>query len=291
MFPDGSGRTRAQSDDIATTALHLAGVGTSPTSTAMARILTYSSPATGHAPPLVGGLSALAARGHDVHVRSGTTHLDTFAAAGLSASEQDPRLAALGSTDHAPKKPVERLRCELTDLLTRGSLERIDLLDAIDSFSPDVLIVDADAYGALTVAEASGLPWAMSTPPRDDRPAPFAAGLTPQRSRFGRPRADLAWRADAPKYAGAMLPGLNVLRHESRLPALARPEALYDAPDRVLTLRDPLGDLAELIPLAAGRMGVRSAAGIRARTTADIAAEAARDAVRAAARDHAMVVA
>lgn len=209
----------------------------------MARILTYSSPAAGHVLPLVPGLRALAARGHDVHLRVDAASVDLIRDAGLDATAQDPRIAAIRVTDHEAKTGIDRLRRGLTDLITRGSLERIDLLAAIDEFRPDLLIVDANAYGALTVAEASGLPWAMSFPslvPFKERGIPpYGAGLKPMRGPFGRLRDELVWRFIEPKYAEAMLPGLNALRRESSLPPLGSPLELYDAPGRVLALTGP----------------------------------------------------
>lgn len=209
----------------------------------MARILTYSSPAAGHVLPLVPGLRALVDRGHDVHLRVDAASVDLIRSAGLDASAQDPRISKIRVTDHEAKKPIDRLRRGLTDLITRGSLERIDLLSAIDAFRPDLLIVDANAYGALTVAEASGLPWAMSFPslvPFKERGIPpYGAGLKPMRGPFGRLRDELVWRFIEPKYAEAMLPGLNALRQESSLPALSSPLELYDAPGRILALTGP----------------------------------------------------
>lgn len=234
-----------------------AGVGITPISTAMARILTYSSPATGHVLPLVPGLRELAARGHDVHLRVDAASIDLVRGAGLEASAQDPRIAAIRITDHEAEQGIERLRRGLRDLITRGGLERVDLLAAIDEVQPDVLIVDTNAYGALTLAEASGLPWAMSFPslvPFKERGIPtYGLGLRPMRGPVGRLRDAVLWRVIEAKYAEAMLPGLNALRAESSLPPLRSPLELYDAPGRILALTGPPLEYPRVSPPASLR--------------------------------------
>ena len=55
------------------------------TDSPMARILAYTTPATGHVYPLVPGLLALRERGHDVRLIGSAEHVDELRAAGLDA--------------------------------------------------------------------------------------------------------------------------------------------------------------------------------------------------------------
>ena len=57
----------------------------------MARILAYTTPATGHVYPLVPGLLALRERGHDVRLVGSAEHVEELRAAGLDAVAVDPR--------------------------------------------------------------------------------------------------------------------------------------------------------------------------------------------------------
>jgi UDP:flavonoid glycosyltransferase YjiC (YdhE family) len=66
----------------------------------MARILAYTSPATGHVFPLVPGLLALRERGHEVLLLSPAEHVDDVRAAGVDAAPLDPRVAAVGVHDY-----------------------------------------------------------------------------------------------------------------------------------------------------------------------------------------------
>ena len=131
----------------------------------MARILAYTSPAAGHLFPLVPGLLALHARGHDVHLRIGARLLGVARDAGLAAQPYDPAIDAVVIDDYSSGgNDVDKLRRGLASLLARGPLERADLDRAIPEVDPDVIIVDTNSFGAAVAAKASGRPWATSLP-------------------------------------------------------------------------------------------------------------------------------
>ena len=81
----------------------------------MARILAYTTPATGHVYPLVPGLLALRERGHEVRLIGSAEHVDELRAAGLDAMAVDPR-AAEAVTDYEVEGR-DRLHRGLQDLL------------------------------------------------------------------------------------------------------------------------------------------------------------------------------
>jgi MGT family glycosyltransferase len=206
----------------------------------MARILAYSSPATGHVFPLVPGLLALRGRGHDVRLLGPEQHVAQLRAAGLDAEPLDPRIAAVPVSDYAAKEGRDRLHKGLHDLLARGSYERADLEHAISEFGPDVLIVDTNAYGGAVAAEASGLPWALSFPSLIPFPGkgipPYGLGLAPMRGPLGRLRDKVLFEVVRREYAKAMMPRLNALRVEAGLPPVSDPIAQLRRPDRLLAL-------------------------------------------------------
>jgi MGT family glycosyltransferase len=209
----------------------------------MSRILVYSSPAAGHVLPLVPGLRALSARGHDVHLRTDAANVRLVEAAGLQTSAQDPRIAAMRVTDHEAASGIDRLRRGLSELIGRGSLERADIERQIRELQPELLLIDGNAYGAATAAEASGLPWALTFPSlvpfRERGLPPYGFGLKPMGGPLGRLRDAAVWQLMLGAYSKAMLPGLNKLRAESGLEPLSSPVDYFLQGDLLLALTGP----------------------------------------------------
>ena len=136
----------------------------------MTRFLIYTSPAAGHVFPLVPGLLELQRRGHHVHLRTAPDLLDTVRAAGLEASPVSDDVVDIPVTDYRADSDNARLHHGQTDLIARGRYDGPDLADAIASVRPEVVLVDSIAYGALSTAEASGLPTAAVREVLDDQP-------------------------------------------------------------------------------------------------------------------------
>jgi MGT family glycosyltransferase len=203
----------------------------------MARILAYTTPATGHVYPLVPGLLELQDRGHQVRLIGSSEHVDELRAAGLDALAVDPSVEAAGVTDYEVEGRA-RLHRGLEDLLGRGNEQRADLELAIVAFAPDVLLIDTIAYGAAIGAEASGLPWASVMPSLIPFPGkgipPYGLGLKPMRGPFGWLRDKLLFRVVLREYSKAMLPKLNALRGEAGLAPVADPIANLYRPHRIL---------------------------------------------------------
>ncbi len=193
----------------------------------MARILAYTSPASGHLYPLVPGLLELQRRGHQVHVRTLPGALDQLAAIGLAASAVDPRIEEIDVADYAAGSDRDRLAQGLAGTMRRARLDGADLDAAIAEFGPDALIVDCLAYGALIRAEAGGLPWALALPSLLPLPEPgippYSLGLAPARGPVGWARDRLLWRLVERTFGKALLPGLNPLRQAAGLAPFRSP--------------------------------------------------------------------
>ncbi|MEV0355257.1 glycosyltransferase [Nocardia sp. NPDC050697] len=206
----------------------------------MTRFLVYTAPATGHALPLVPGLLELRRRGHEVHVRTLPALVAPLRAAGLSADAIDPRVTAVEVTDFRATSDTERLRSGQVDLMRRGEFDGPDLDAAIAEHRPDVLLVDAIAYGAQTRAQASPLPAAMVLPSvlpvRGRGVPPYGLGLKPLSGPLGRVRDAVGWKLVERMFGKAMLPGLNALRRESGLPEFRSPLDQFTAQDAVIVL-------------------------------------------------------
>jgi MGT family glycosyltransferase len=206
----------------------------------MASILAYTSPATGHAFPLVPGLLALRARGHSVQLRTAPGLVETIGAAGLEVGALDSRVGAVAVDDHAAGGRRERLVRGFEALLARGEAEIEDLERAIVEQRPELLLIDCNAYGAAVAAAASGLPWATTLPsllPLPGRGIPaYGLGMRPRRGPLARVRDRLLWALIVRLYGEAMLPRLNELRGGVGLPALSDPTQQMHTPDRLLVL-------------------------------------------------------
>jgi MGT family glycosyltransferase len=207
----------------------------------MSTVLVHTSPAAGHAFPVVPGLLELQRRGHVVHLRTQSTLVDVIRAAGLEHVEAlDPRIEAIEATDYAVRSPKARLTRGLEDLISRGPHEREGLLADVEAIDPDALLVDFNAYGASVTASTLGRPWAYVWPtllayPQDDVP-PFGFGLKPRGGALGRARNRRKNPAQIKMYSGAMLPGLNGLRAEAGLPPLRDVLDHIRAADRMLLM-------------------------------------------------------
>jgi UDP:flavonoid glycosyltransferase YjiC (YdhE family) len=158
----------------------------------MARILLYTSPATGHVFPPVPTALALAARGHEVVVRTDSTRVASLRAAGLAASPVDPRIEAIEVDDWKASNPLTATRRLFAAFARRAEFELPDMQAAIAAEAPDLLWIDINCIAASAAAEASGLPWAHYLPyphPVAARGVPaYGPGLAPPAGPLGRIR-------------------------------------------------------------------------------------------------------
>jgi UDP:flavonoid glycosyltransferase YjiC (YdhE family) len=205
----------------------------------MATILVHTSPAAGHAFPLVTGLLELRARGHAVHVRTDPGAVAALRAAGLDAEPVDPRISAIRVGDHEAKGR-DRLGRGLSDMMARAPFERAQVEADIAALAPDVLLIDMNDYGGQVAAARAGLPWALTVPTLLPLPGkgipPFGLGLKPRASRVGRVRDHLATRLVLRLYGKAMLPGVNAVREPAGLPPFTSALEFMAAPDRLIGL-------------------------------------------------------
>ena len=83
---------------------------------------------------------------------------------GLHAEAVDTRIEAVQSRDWDARGPFGVLKMTLDVLCRRAELEVADLGRAIADVRPDALIIDANCWGAISVADAGTLPWAVFSP-------------------------------------------------------------------------------------------------------------------------------
>jgi MGT family glycosyltransferase len=158
----------------------------------MARYLVYTSPARGHLYPIVPTLEELRRRGHEVAVRTLSSEVEVLRNLGFEAEAIDPAIERKEHADWRARTPIGALRDNLHVFFERARYDGPDLRGAIEEERPDALLIDINTYGAMAVAESSGMPWAtwcpyfLPTPSRDA--PPFGLGLPPARGALGRLR-------------------------------------------------------------------------------------------------------
>jgi MGT family glycosyltransferase len=204
------------------------------------KILAYTSPARGHLYPIVPILDELISRGHDVHACTLSGELGSLAPIGVTAQAIDPRVEAIEIEDWRARSLAGGTRSVFATLSARARVEIPDLTGAIDRNDPDVLLIDVNCWGAATVAEASGRPWAVYSPyllPLRSRDAPpFGFGLRPRSDRLGAIRDALGQPLASAGFDRMAMPSINRMRARHGLPKLARYDDLLARSPLLLAL-------------------------------------------------------
>jgi MGT family glycosyltransferase len=201
----------------------------------MATILAYTSPALGHLLPISALMSELCRRGHTVHVRTLSNGVEIAQRLGFTADAIDSRIEGIQQDDWKATNPRAALKLSVAVFGRRAVHEVADLADAAARVQPDALLVDVNCWGALSAAEAGGIPWACLspyTPPlRSPGVPPFGLGLRPLPGVLGRLR-DAAVRTTVVRaIENVMLPPINRIRADINVrPVASIDEFLRRAP-------------------------------------------------------------
>lgn len=206
----------------------------------MARILAYTSPARGHLYPLTPILAELGRRGHAIVLRALAGQVQTMRALGFDAQAIDARIEAIHHDDWQARNQRDALGRAMRTFHSRSRHDAADLEQGIADTRPDAVLLDTNCWGAQTVAEAWGGPWAAFVPypmPLRFRDAPpFGPGLAPAHGVLGRLRDRLAGSVIRRVYERAVLPLFNAVRRDIGLPELASADDWFLRPPLVLYL-------------------------------------------------------
>lgn len=191
----------------------------------MAVILAYGSPALGHLLPISALLHELANRGHVVHLRTMAAGVDRSRMAGLHVEPVDPQIEAIVGEDWLAKSALGVLKMSIDVLCRRAVFEVDDLRGAIEQLRPNAVIVDANCWGAMSVAEATEVPWLVFSPftpyLRSRGVPPFGPGLRPLPGIIGDLR-DASMRPFVKHlFDRPMLPRVNAIRAELEVPVVS----------------------------------------------------------------------
>ncbi len=205
----------------------------------MATILVYTTPAAGHLFPIMDTLLDLRRRGHNVTVRTLSTHVSTVLDAGLAAKSIAAAIEERRMDDWRATTIVGSVSKSMRTFLDRARIEIDDVTEAIKTERPDLLLIDTNAWGARAAAERSGLPWAVwhpfPMPLSSPHTPPFGPGLTPANGRTGRIR-DQALRPLVARLLNRPLDPLNRIRTSAGAPPLTHIDELYTRPPLTLYL-------------------------------------------------------
>lgn len=148
----------------------------------MAVVLAYTAPAIGHLFPFSALLQEMSARGHEINVRTMASGVDMCLGMGFKAAAVDPRIEALQSA-HTTSGVLRSAQETVRVLTERAGHEVDDFADAVRAVDPDVILVDANCWGAMSAAEAQTRPWLVFSPfipyLRSPGSPPFGAGARP----------------------------------------------------------------------------------------------------------------
>ena len=203
----------------------------------MSRILIYTSPARGHLYPMMDVALALRSSGHDVLVQTLADERATLEKAGVAHRPIAAAIEALPLDDYRGGNPMAQLQRTFDTWLARAPHEVDDLRRTVAEWSPDLLVVDTNTWGAAAYAESLGRPWALFQPyvlplASPDTPA-FGLGFSPPRNALERLR-DAALRAAQRLGTRRSIAQLDVLRASLGVPPVRRFDGIVTRPDLVL---------------------------------------------------------
>ena len=211
----------------------------------MAVVLAYTSPAIGHLFPFCALLGELAARGHQVHVRTLDSGVNLCRRLGFAAECVDPRIECLQSDDWTTGSALSVVGKTVEVLVQRAALEVADINAAISSVTPDMVLVDANCWGAISAAEAQETPWLIFSPfiPYLDGPGspPFGPGYAPRTGWVGQIRDAGVKTVTRAIFDRPFRHGLNPVRADLRLAPVRSADALLRrAPGVLVATGKPL---------------------------------------------------
>ncbi len=197
----------------------------------MARVLAYTAPGRGHLYPIVPVLDELRSRGHEVSLLCLGSAVAEMCERGFDASAVDPAIESIDYGDWKGGNPREALALSVKGIFERAALDSVDLRKAIDAREPDVIVVDANCWGAACEAEVWEGPRAIFCPyplPISSRDAPpFGLALAPARGPIGRLRDRLLRPLAVGGLEKQLLPSMNALRARLGLRPIDGVDALF----------------------------------------------------------------
>jgi len=205
----------------------------------MNTILIYTSPARGHLYPIMDIAIGLKKEGYRVVVQTLSSEKKVVSSEGIEHIPISPKIEALVLEDYKGSNPISQIKKTFSCWLDRAPHEVRDLEVSYSEIAPDLLIVDANTWGAGAFAETLRKPWVMFMPyclpvPSPDVPA-FGPGFRPPRNRLDQIR-DRTFRGVTSVAFRGIVKQLDIFRKDVGAQPLGAWENLFSKPDLLLYL-------------------------------------------------------
>ncbi|NBC65532.1 MAG: hypothetical protein GVY07_07770 [Bacteroidetes bacterium] len=203
----------------------------------MKTVLIYTSPALGHLYPMMDVAIELRNNGFDVIVQTLRNQKNCIEEENIQHVSISREIESLELQDYTKNNPISQIRSAFSCWLSRAPYEIDDLRSSIKKYNPDLLIVDANTWGAGAFAESLGRPWMMFLPyslplSSNDTPA-FGPGFSPPRNGMHRLRDRIVDGLVQFAVQG-IIDELNELRSQVGVSALGMYEEIYFKPNSLL---------------------------------------------------------
>ncbi|TPG25222.1 nucleotide disphospho-sugar-binding domain-containing protein [Mycolicibacterium hodleri] len=190
----------------------------------MSTIAAYTSPALGHLYPMIAVLLELQSRGHRIVIKTLAEGVPLAQSLGFDATAIDPRIDDVAMQDWMAPNARRALDATMAVFGARALYEIDDAREVLDTYRPDAMIIDANCWGAASVADAAGLSWATFWPYtpflRSRGVPPFGPGLAPWPGMPGRLRDGLLRPLVTGALERAMLSSLSQVRTAAQAPSI-----------------------------------------------------------------------
>ena len=203
----------------------------------MKTALIYTSPARGHLFPIMDISIKLKNKGYEVIVQTLSAEKENVENEEIKHLPIHAEIESLELEDFRENNPLAQIKSAFSSWLSRAPYEIEDLKKSYAQHNPDLLIVDANTWGAGAFAEAQGKPWVMFMPyclpiPSPDTPA-FGPGFSPPVNAIHRLR-DRIFDGIVQRSLKSIMSKLNALRSELQLPELDTYSDIFKQPDLVV---------------------------------------------------------
>jgi len=112
----------------------------------MSRILVYTTPARGHLFPVTPIMDELHSRGHNIALRTLASEVPLMRERGFDAAPIDRTIEQIPINDYLGRTPLDAQKRAMQAFCERARFDAVDLQTAIETFNPDALLIDINAW-------------------------------------------------------------------------------------------------------------------------------------------------
>jgi MGT family glycosyltransferase len=176
-------------------------------------------------------------KGYKVIVQTLSGEREHVESEGIKHLSIHKQIESIELEDFKEHNPLSQIKSAFSSWLARAPYEIEDLKKSYTQYQPDLLIIDANTWGAGAFAESLGHPWVMFMPyclpiPSTDTPA-FGPGFSPPKHALHRFR-DRIFDGIVQRSLKDIVAKLNQIRSELNVSVLNRYVDIFDKPDLLI---------------------------------------------------------